>query len=239
MVQKLVYSAMRTLVHQTSSLLLKRKLIKHAALPSGAKILAANHPTTIDPVMLTTIFQEPVRIMISETLFEVPVLGVWLRRAGHLRIEHGHGQGAVDDAVTALEAGQTVAIFPEGAISPIDGLERAHRGVARLALLTGAPVVPIGIHIRSDHIKRIETTVNGKPEVGTWYFSGPYVITVGAPMHFTGDAHDRDLTLSIAETVMQQIAQLKLEGDARLPQRPALLNHRSGLQSRAMQRGSR
>jgi 1-acyl-sn-glycerol-3-phosphate acyltransferase len=239
MVQQLLYSAMRILVHQTSSLLLERNLITNAPLPKGAKILAANHPTTIDPVMLTTIARDPVRIMISETLFEVPLLGAWLRGAGHIRIEHGHGQGALDGAVKALEAGQTVAIFPEGAISPVNGLERAHRGVARLALLTGAPVVPIGIHVSPDHIKRIATTVNGKPDMGIWYFSGPYVISVGEAMHFTGDADDRDLTLNIAETVMQRITELKLEAEARLPQRPALLNQHSMLQSPAPHGGSR
>ncbi len=58
------------------------------------------------------------------------------------------------------------------------------RCVARLALSTGAPVIPVGIGLDRARIHLIETLVDGAIEVGTWYFGGPYAMTVGEPLHF-------------------------------------------------------
>jgi 1-acyl-sn-glycerol-3-phosphate acyltransferase len=152
MVQKTLYQTMRNLVNTYASLMFDKNVAWHEPFPKGAKILAVNHPSTIDPVMLTTIIPEHVSIMISETLFKVPVLGSWLKNSGHIKIIHGQGQRAMDEATGLLESGQTVAIFPEGAISPIGGFHKGHRGVARLVLLTGAPIIPVGIYVAPDYI---------------------------------------------------------------------------------------
>lgn len=216
MLQKTLYATMQNLVNTYATLMFDKNVAWHEPLPEGAKILAVNHPSTIDPVMLTTLIPEHVNIMISETLFKVPVLGSWLKNSGHINVIHARGQSAVDEAVKVLESNQTVAIFPEGAISPIGGFHKGHRGVARLALLTGAPIIPIGIHLAPEHITQIETKVAGKREVGTWYFHGPYAMTVGNALHVKGDAHDRDVTLDIAEEVMRRIQLLSLESHLRI-----------------------
>jgi 1-acyl-sn-glycerol-3-phosphate acyltransferase len=110
-----------------------------------------------------------------------------------------------------------VAIFPEGAISPADGgFHKPHSGVARLAVSTGAPVIPVGIGLQWKRIRRIETEVDGKPEVVTWYPSGPYAMTVGRPTQFSGDIGDWAYVRSVAEQIMQCITHLSGVSSQRL-----------------------
>ena len=82
------------------------------------------------------------------------VLGRYLRAAGHIPVITGNGRAAFEEAKRLLGAGQTVTIFPEGSISPLEGgFYPARTGVARLALSTGAPVIPVGIHLDRERIQ--------------------------------------------------------------------------------------
>ena len=110
-----------------------------APLPGGPKIIAANHPSTTDPFLLMGLIGEPMSILITEACFKLPGLGAFLRTAGHVPVVSGSGKAALDEGVRLLRAGQTVGIFPEGALSPLaqlgcGGCAPAHTGVARLAL---------------------------------------------------------------------------------------------------------
>jgi 1-acyl-sn-glycerol-3-phosphate acyltransferase len=123
----------------------------HAPLPEGPKILAANHPTTTDPLYILTLLAEPVSVPITAASFDVPGVGSYLRATGHVPAVRGSGGATV-------EAGRTVAIFPEGALRPLGGgLHRPHSGVARVALRTGAPVIAVGIGLQRDRIRVTET----------------------------------------------------------------------------------
>src|SRR5215208_659179 len=62
-----------------------------ADLPSGAKIIAANHPTTTDPFLMMSWPFEPVYILISEAAFKVPPIGEFLRLAGHMPVSLNRG----------------------------------------------------------------------------------------------------------------------------------------------------
>jgi len=75
--------------------------------------------------------------------------------------------------------------------------------------------VPIGIHLREENCKRMPTTLEGEPDIITWYLHGPYSITVGKPLHFQGDANNRPLVKKIAETVMDHIRTLTQESRKR------------------------
>ncbi len=55
-------------------------------LPLGAKIIAANHPTTTDPFLMMSWPFEPVYILVSEAAFNVPPIGQFLRLAGHIPV---------------------------------------------------------------------------------------------------------------------------------------------------------
>ncbi|NMB90706.1 MAG: 1-acyl-sn-glycerol-3-phosphate acyltransferase [Chloroflexi bacterium] len=215
--EKSWYFLGRAAVEAAAPLLFRMDIARQAAIPAGAKILAANHPSTIDPVMLTTLVPEQVGILISETLFKVPGLGRSLRMAGHIPVEEGRGQACLESGVRYLQAGRTVGIFPEGAISPLEGgLHRAHTGVARLALAAGVPVIPIGFALERQNLRLVETVVDGRRETGTWYLHGAYAITVGEPMRLKGNLEGRAQVRAAAGQVMERIAQLSRESALRL-----------------------
>ena len=163
---------------------------------------------------------EQTSCLISETLFKVPTFGRYLEAAGHIPVVDGNGRAAFEEAKRLLRAGQTVTIFPEGSISPLEGgFYPARTGVARLALSTGAPVIPVGIHLDRERIQRIETVVDGKTEVGTWYLHGPYAMTVGEPMVLRGSIDDWPHVRDQAQQVMRRIARLSHESALRMERR--------------------
>ena len=217
MLQQAWYSMGRIAVASYAEFALQMNISRHAPLPKGPKIIAANHPTTTDPVLITQVTSEPIHILITEMCFKVPVVGKSLRMAGHIPVVVGNGRAAFDEAIQLLRDGKTIGIFPEGALSPLDGgAYHPHTGIARMALMAGVPVIPVGIHVECDGIKFIETTVDGKTETARWYLRGPYGMTVGEPMHFEGDVEDRQYVRSVSDRIMQHIACLSRESARRI-----------------------
>lgn len=201
-----------------------------ADLPAGPKIFAPNHPNTLDPVIVTGLVPERMHILIDNTLFKLPVVGAYLRRTGHIPVVPGEGRTAFDTAVDLLRAGENIGIFPEGRISPLTGgCYPGRTGAARLALLTGAPIVPVGIAIDRRRIRLTTTIVGGEPAVGTWYTSGPYSVTFGEAFAVTGDIEDRAFVRSEAQRVMAHVNACATLSEGRLPEqaqrRPLLRNH--------------
>jgi 1-acyl-sn-glycerol-3-phosphate acyltransferase len=80
-----------------------------ADLPCGAKIVAANHPTTTDPFLMMSWPFEPVYILITEAAFKVPLIGRFLRLAGHIPVHANRGLEAYEAALHLLSEGRTVA----------------------------------------------------------------------------------------------------------------------------------
>lgn len=217
MLQQTWYTLGRAAIGAYVQTMLDMDISRHAPLPTGAKIIAANHPTTTDPILIELLTMEPMHILITEMCFAIPVIGKSLRLAGHVPVVTGNGRAAFDEAVRLLQAGQTVGIFPEGALSPLDGgLEKPHTGVARLALSSGAPVIPVGIHLQRENIRFVKTTVDDMTETARWYLHGPYAMTAGEPMRFEGSVEDRPCVRSVSERIMQRIAHLSRESAQRI-----------------------
>jgi 1-acyl-sn-glycerol-3-phosphate acyltransferase len=219
-----MYYASRPVVLSYAGTMLKTDVQKHAQFPQGAKIFAANHPTTTDPFFVAGLVRQQSFIMINDLLFQVPILGEYLRRSGHIPVKAGSGPAAIDAALEHLAAGQNIIIFPEGALSPEKGdFYPARTGVARLALASGAPVIPIGIHLNWDKIHTIRSTVRGQVEYGRWYLRGPYNVTFGEPLYYQGDVEDRQYVRVVAESVMHHIIELAHESKERMNHVPGAL----------------
>ncbi|MEA4907745.1 MAG: lysophospholipid acyltransferase family protein [Anaerolineaceae bacterium] len=216
MIPAIWYWIGRTLTKLFAPLLFQFDLQSDSPLPAGAKILVANHPSSTDPILVATLFKERTCMLILDTLFKVPLVGRSLSLAGHIPVVPGSGQAALDEALRMLQAGRTVVIFPEGLISPAGGFHRARTGAARLALMSGAPVVPIGIYLDAGRLHRIETKVEGTNEVGTWYMDGPYAVTVGAPLHFQGNVEDREQVQYVTQRIMAHITALSMKSAIRM-----------------------
>lgn len=121
---------------------------------TGPILIVSNHDTWLDPLALIESLMwkgRQVRFLAKSTLWKSRVLAWILNRAGQIPVRRGEGdQAAVAAAVTALDSGEAIGIFPEGTISRGKYL-RARTGVARLSrACPGAPVVLAAIHGSSD-----------------------------------------------------------------------------------------
>jgi 1-acyl-sn-glycerol-3-phosphate acyltransferase len=218
-----LYRLGRPAVNLYAWLMFDMDTVWEAPLPGGPKIIAPNHPSTTDPFLITGLVDEPMSILIDGRLFKVPAFGRYLKHAGHVPVDKGNGRAAFEAARRLLDDGRSITIFPEGTVSPSEGgLHRPRTGAARLALLTGAPIIPVGIHLDRERIKVVESSYSGIAAVGTWYLRGPYGITVGKPMTLEGDVEDREYVRAASKRVMQRIARLSHQSARRLGGMPAL-----------------
>ena len=216
LIEKTLYGVSKPVVQGYTNTMLTMDVHKKSPFPAGAKIIAPNHPSTTDPFYVASMLGHQSFILINNVLFQVPVLGEYLRRSGHIPVIAGKGQDAIDAALAHLAAGHTIMIFPEGIISPLSGgFHKPRTGVARLALASGAPVFPVGIHLRKDRIHSKKSIVDGKEQIGYWYIRGPYNVTVGKPLRFNGDVEDHDLVKDVAHQVMLKIQRLAYESEQR------------------------
>lgn len=120
---------------------------------NGGVILAANHISSVDPLVLTDFvlhhLQRTPRFLAKDSLFRGGgVMARTLRGADQIPVhrETANAAEALTDAVAALTRGECVVLYPEGTVTrDADKWPMVARtGVARLALLSGAPVVPVG-----------------------------------------------------------------------------------------------
>jgi 1-acyl-sn-glycerol-3-phosphate acyltransferase len=120
------------------------------ALRRGPLILAANHVSPFDPVVLAAACRAvgvAPRFMATGGVFRAPVIGWVMRHCGHIRVDRRTARvaQALPDAAQALAAGSVVLVYPEGRIGldPWMWPERGKTGTARMAFLSGATVVPV------------------------------------------------------------------------------------------------
>jgi 1-acyl-sn-glycerol-3-phosphate acyltransferase len=218
MLRQALYHCGQTVMRAYASALLDMDVRLQTPLPAGPKILAVNHPTTLDPFLLLTITREEVSILVTEFCFALPVFGHYLRGAGHIPVAHSNGRPAFDEAVRRLNGGHTVGIFPEGALSPIEGgVCRAHTGMARLALTAHAPVIPVGIAVQRERIHFRETHAGDEMMIARWVLGGKYAMTVGKPLYLDGAVNDRVAVHAATAEIMQHIVALSAQSAARLP----------------------
>lgn len=222
-IKKLMYWVSRPMVLGYTGTMLNMDVYRHESLPKGAKIIAANHPSTTDPFFVAGMLRQQSFILINNLLFQVPLLGEYLRRSGHIPVQAGQGQAAVDAALEYLRQGKTVMIFPEGDLSPAQGgFLQARTGVARLALLSGAPVIPVGIHLQRERCRVVRSNVRGQIAYARWYLHGPYNMTTGSPLRFSGSVDDREHVRWVADMVMHQIREMAHQSQTRMTQTPNL-----------------
>jgi 1-acyl-sn-glycerol-3-phosphate acyltransferase len=114
----------------------------------GPVIVASNHLSFIDSIFIPLVLRRRVTFVAKADYFTNWRTAWFFRGVGQIPIDRSGGtasDGALLAAARVLEAGGIFGIYPEGTRSPDGRLHRGHTGVARLALQTGAPIVPVAL----------------------------------------------------------------------------------------------
>ena len=113
---------------------------------AGPVLLAANHRSFLDPFVIGALTRRPVYYMAKRELFENRWQAWLLNSLGAFPVDRGRSdEQAMVTARAILQRGDCVVIFPEGTRVRSGPLAHPHRGVGRLALQTGAPIVPVAV----------------------------------------------------------------------------------------------
>lgn len=107
-------------------------------------VLVANHESGLD-VLTMTYLKTRARFLAESWIFDVPLMGPFMRRSRHIGVEIGNresGRAALAEAERVLEAGCPVMIFPEGVLSP-DEMAPFRPGAFVLAKRAGVPIFPV------------------------------------------------------------------------------------------------
>jgi 1-acyl-sn-glycerol-3-phosphate acyltransferase len=148
-------------------------------IPPGPKIIIANHPDVTAIIALLRLFPDRLCFLAQADLFDLPVLGHLLRRAGHIPVIRGQPAQTFALAAERLAQGYAIALCPEGRISPQGSLARPHTGAVRLALATGAPLVPVGCYVPPKHMLTLRFRLGGRQRLGYYQVGGHCYLQVG------------------------------------------------------------
>lgn len=118
-----------------------------------ALVMASNHRSYADPVILTMPMKKPVTYMAKEELFKNKLFGWFITKLGAFPVKRGTGDmQVIDDAVAILNSGRHLVIFPEGTRSKDGKVGKGKTGVAMIAAKSGADVLPCGIIFESEKL---------------------------------------------------------------------------------------
>ena len=111
---------------------------------TGPVLLVANHASLLDPPLVGGMVPRQVSFMAKEELFRVPLLGALIRRLNARPVRReGADAGALRTSLRVLQDNGVLLVFPEGTRGPEGTLREPKAGVGMLAVLSGAPVVPV------------------------------------------------------------------------------------------------
>ncbi len=142
------YALVRALVTLPTVFLYRVRTIGRANVPkSGPVLLAPNHFSQADHFFIGVFLRRKIRFMAKSQLFGPPVLTYVYAHGGVFPVRRGHhDEEAFKTAFTLLEQGEMVLVYVEGGRSRSGRLGEPKRGIGRIALESGVPVVPVAIH---------------------------------------------------------------------------------------------
>ena len=131
----------------------------------GGNIVASNHRTYQDPILLSFPVKIPFSYMAKEELFKNKAFSALIKAFGAFPVRRGSGDMAViDESVKRLNKGYNLIIFPEGTRSMDGTVGKGKTGVALIAAMAQVPVIPVGISFRGKLKFRSKIVINfGKP----------------------------------------------------------------------------
>jgi 1-acyl-sn-glycerol-3-phosphate acyltransferase len=175
----------------------------------GPVILAGNHVSFIDSMFLSLVMKRQVFFIGKDEYVTTPglkgrLMALFFTSVGMVPVDRDGGHGGVAALMTGkrlLDEGKVFGIYPEGTRSPDGRLYRGRTGVSRLALMTGAPVVPFAM-VGTD---RIQPSGAGRPHIAR------FTVRFGRPLEFSryeGMGRDRYVLRAVTDEIMSEVMRM-------------------------------
>jgi len=194
------YTFVRAIVSLPTLLIYRVRAIGVKNVPrTGALILAPNHFSQMDHFFVGLyLLRRKVRFMAKSQMFGPPVLTYIYKHGGVFPVRRGHhDEKSIETALTILGQGEMLLVYAEGGRSRSGKLKEVKPGIGRIALESGAPVVPVAIH--------------GSAKVRRWKRLSFPKITVqfGEPLSFPVEATpDRERQLEVANEIFAPVREM-------------------------------
>jgi 1-acyl-sn-glycerol-3-phosphate acyltransferase len=189
-------------------------------LPAGAKIVAANHPNPTDGYHFPFVLDGKFYALINGTSFSWPLVGWLMTRCGQIPVHKDQKHKALDQACELLKQGQTVLIFPEGRLNPDHLPLKADTGAVRMSLISGAPIVPVGIYVPEHYLHARYVHYEGRVDKRRYQVGGCCYIQIGEPWYPAREAGlqrrsytPRELTAILMEKIDQLAYQARQQAN--------------------------
>ncbi len=184
------------------------KGVEHVPAEGGA-ILASNHLAVIDSFVLPLVLERQVQFLGKSDYFtgtgiKGRLVAGFMRGVGTIPVDRAGGkasEAALNTGLRVLEQGGLFGIYPEGTRSPDGRLYRGKTGVARLALESGAPVIPVAM-VGTDTAQRVGQVIPKPIPIG---------VVIGEPLDFSryrGMENDRFVLRAVTDEIVYAILRL-------------------------------
>lgn len=174
-----------------------------ANVPSfGPCIVVANHRSFMDSIFLAALVKRPVTFLAKAEYWDNPRTAWVFKGTGQIPVRRGSPSGArhaMEAATEVLKSGGVIGLYPEGTRSRDGQLQAGNLGAARLAIATGAPIVPVGL-IGTDAVQAPDQKL---PRLGR-----RVEMRFGAPIVPSPSDNVRALAVDTTHEVMESIASL-------------------------------
>jgi 1-acyl-sn-glycerol-3-phosphate acyltransferase len=170
-------------------------------LKNGAYIIAANHQSYLDFICLAGVWPGRVYFLAAEKFFFSRFWRPLVEYTGQIRVDRDSKDKSASMLAAAeyLKEGKIIAIFPQGTRSRDGLIGKTYTGVAKLANMSGVPVVPVGIRGAFELLP---------PQKRLPKFSRGIQIYIGEPLSFTYDVNDEKNHRQATDQIMAKVAAL-------------------------------
>lgn len=173
---------------------------------NGPVIIASNHLSFSDSIFMPLVVPRSVTFLAKSEYFTSPGLKGFIKKItfialGQVPVDRSGGkrsEAALLTGLKLLKADHCIGIYPEGTRSPDGRLYKGRTGIARMAIESGAPIIPVAMFNTAE----IQPTGQVVPKVRR------VEMVFGEPMYFTGDSTDQVLLRTATNQIMEKIAEL-------------------------------
>jgi 1-acyl-sn-glycerol-3-phosphate acyltransferase len=138
---------LRSIFRLIFSVIFRWRIIGQENIPlTGGVIIAPNHTSNIDPPLVGSAMRRRVTVMAKKELFSSVIFAFIIKRLGAFPINRGSGdRAAIKMALSLLNEGRALLLFPEGTRSKTGNLGKPQAGVSMMAIKSQVPVVPVAV----------------------------------------------------------------------------------------------